>query len=601
MRISEYQYLCSNEILKLIKSLFNSDDELSSLSDNYSSLFDESSTVNYVWSLVSTSLLMSENLYKYDKAYKLISDDTIKLIEDKLFLYPIVYPDHNVISPCLLDSNNNIADSFLHHIRIDYEDDPLDYYDYEELDNFDKNPYFESDLRIYKIRKEMQKTFEALRVDGAYGCNHSIMEDGYINVRKFIERTRNALAHSNYEVLDENNIRLYHYNRNTKKLDFNVILDASVIVLMVDELNEIASKKYSDFIEIYSSEPDMDLFGGELTDDKLIEYMLSLDVFDEDVAKTILVEAKQRVDFISSINDSNKIVIINKMIYDKIRPSYDTGIIINDYLYCNDEGRIISDELYDKYPIFGYLNSDYYNSVHSNVTDEVYIQNKFKFLLLSLLECSILNGYNINENRDVGIIDFSNMNIDENIMRKFLIKNGLKANAVVEQLEKELVKNKKAIEEKQSLIEKKQTLLTEHNLQNEYFSITLPSQIETLQKEKMELNGNSISAIVEINNAKKQGCLYNFSENMSHFVFNHLRNALAHGYVKFPDNIDLGKPCDTVISFEDYDPNNKKELTFKGEIKFGDLLKTITSEEYVESIFEFPKIRNNISTSKRKK
>jgi len=594
MKINEYQCFCSKEILKLISSLFKDDNELSSLSDNYSNLFDESTKVNYVWSLVSTSLLMSENLYKYYKLYKFISDETIKLIQDKLFMYPIVYPDDKVISPCLLDSKNNIADSFLHHIKLDYNSEDDYDYDYEELDEMimDEKSYYESEIRLSKMRKEVEEKFEKLRIDGVYGCNYSIIEEGYLSIRKLIERTRNALAHSNYEVLDEKNIRLYHYNRNTKRLDFNVILDASVIVLMVDELNEIASKKYSEFIETYFDEPKDELLKSNLTDDKVVEYILSFNIFDEVIANSILEEIKEKDGF-ESLDNLNKIKIINQMIYDKIRPSYDTGVIINDYLYCNDEGKIISDELYEKYDLFEYLNSDYYDTVHKDVSDDVYIQNKFKFLLLSLLECSLLNGYNLNENNEPKIIDFSKMNIDGEVIRKFLIQNGIKTNRLIERLEQEVLKQKKAIELKEKTIEKKFSLIAKHNIENDYFMVVLPSEIAALRQEITELSASNITKTLEIESARNNGCMHNFSKNMSHFVFNHLRNSLAHGYIKFPNNIDLKNPCDTVITFEDYNPDDKKELTFKGNVRYGDLLKIITSESYIENIFGTLPYTNN--------
>lgn len=565
MENNKYHALCSNEILKLISSISN-DSNLSIISDKYNNLFNESNTVEFIWPLISTSLLMSENLYKYDKAYKLISDDILDLIEEKLFLYTedFFYGD---ISPCLLDNKNNVAGPFSNYIKVNFGEDDNDYLQEESG--------FEYDMRF---------TFEKLRSESSYGCNDSIIDDGFINIKKFIERTRNALAHSNYEVMDEDNIRLYHYNANTKKLDFNVILDPSVIVLIVDELNEIASQKYSNFMNFYFDNPSEELLKEKLTDERIIEYIMSFNMFDEDIAKNILDGLKTKEEFLNA-KDKKKVIMLNKTIYEIIKPSYDVGIIINNYLYCDDNGKIISDELFPKYHIFEYLNSEYYSTVEGEVNDKVYMKNKFQFLLLSLLNCTLLNGYNLNEGKDIGIIDFSKMRIDDEIFKNFLLKNGVKAVYTINLLEQEIEKNKKEVETKEKSISKKHEILMEHDIDNDYFNVVLPSQIKKLEMEKTKINIDTISKIIELEKAKEQGCMYNFDKNISQFVFNHLRNSLAHGYVKFSNDMDLSNICNMIISFEDYNPDNKKELTFKGSITLGELLKTITTDEYVSTVF----------------
>lgn len=587
MKINKYHALCSNEILKLI---VRNDSKLSLLSDNYNSLFSEFNTVDFIWPLISTSLLMSENLYKYDKSYKLISDSTLKLIADKLYLYPVIQLDEKNVGPCLLDDKNNIASGFMTYIKTEFEQ-----YDF---DNSKYGKYFiEEDLQLGLMADDFREMLENLRKEGSYGCNDSIIEDGFINIRKFIERTRNALAHSNYEVIDENHIRLYHYNTNTKKLDFNVILEPSIIVLIADELNEIASDKYSYFMVYYNEPSNSLLLEDEITDEKIIEYMLSFDMFDRDVALNILNEIKNKEEYLNAKLDDDKVVVINKAIYEKIKPVYDVGIILNEYLYCDKNGRIVDDELYDKYGVFNYLNSEYYNTVEVNINDNIYVQNKFKFLLLALLNCSLLNGYNINEGKDIGIIDFSKMNVDEEIVMKFLEKNSVKTSYIIEELGKEIEKNKKLMDEKSILIAKRQDILKKHNMDNDYFNIVLPSEINKLKTEQMKINESNISIFLEIEKVKKQGSMYNFDKNISQFIFNHLRNSLAHGYVKFPDNINLANISDVIINFEDYNPDDKKELTFRGSIKLGDLLTIITNKEYVNNVLGI-NVRENTSVKK---
>lgn len=596
MKTNEYHALCSNEILKIISSLIVEDSNLALLSNNYNSMFEAVNTVNFMWPLISTSLLMSENLYKYDKSYKLISEDTIELIKDKLYMYPIVQSlEETIISPCLLDDKNHITSCFLPYIDNDFGTQEY-YYDsrYEKYS-------FENELKYNMMIDDYNETMEGLRKDSNYGCNDSIIENGFINIKKFIDRTRNSLAHSNYEVIDEEHIRLYHYNKNTKKLDFNIILEPSIIVLIIDELNEIASNKYSYFMPYYYDPSNSVLLEDEITDNSIIEYMLSFEMFDEAVAINILDEIKNKKSFTNALTDEDKVVVINETIYEKIRPAYDVGVILNTYLYCDENGKILADELYNKYGIFDYLNSEYYNTTESNINDNVYVQNKFKFLLLALLNCSLLNGYNINEGKDIETIDFGKMNINEVTFKKFLEKNAHKTNTLIDLMEKEVEKNKKEFNEKTKSIDKKQEILAAHNIDNDYFNVILPAQIDNLKKERTNIIASNVYTTLEIEKAKREGSMYNFDKNISQFIFNHLRNSLAHGYVKFPKIINLSNVSDMVITFEDYNPDNKKELTFCGSMRLGDLLNVITSCKYVNNIMEINNKNSDVELIKKQK
>lgn len=589
MKINQYQILCSNEILKLITGVLKTDYEFNEISDNYNNLFKESSSVDYVWSLISTSLLISENLYKYNKVYQLISDKTIELIEEKLIQYSNIYPGDLINIPCLLDSKNNIANPFKIFINDKYQYNKDEIYDYKFLDEPFDVSYCEEEKKFIEMCESMEDKFDSIRVDGPYGCNDSIIENNELNIKKLIMRTRNALAHSNYEIIDDNNIRLYHYNRKLKKLDFNVVLNSSIVVLMVDELNEIASKKYSCFLDIYSnSNIPENLLSKNFHKEDYINYMMFFELFDIDIADEIYEVAKTEKEFINkyhNYSDTDRLDVINDLIYERIKPVYDVGIIINDYLYCDKSGKITSDELYDKYGFYKYLNSCYYDTVESKNNGNIYLKNKLKFLLLSFLNCSLLTGYNINENKDIGIIDFSKMYIDEEIIRNFLIKNGIKANETLETLERKLENTKIDIELKQNSIDKKRQLILENNIENDYYLVKLPNEIKKLEENKNSEIDCCNQLESEISCIKKLGCMYNYEENLSNFVFSSLRNSLAHGYIKFPNNIDLNNISNTVICFEDYNPVDKKELTFKGIITLGDLLKTLTSREYVDIVF----------------
>jgi len=352
-------------------------------------------------------------------------------------------------------------------------------------------------------------------------------------------------------------------------------------------------------MNFYHNPSDSELFESEITDERIIRYMLSFEMFDEEVALSILNELKTKPDFVNAPTEDDKVIAINETIYERIRPTYDVGIILNNYLYCDENGKILSDELYDKYGVFDYLNSDYYDTATSEVKDKVYIQNKFQFLLLALLNCSLLNSYNITEGKDIGIIDFSKMNIDEDIMRKFLEKNGVKARQAIDIMEHEIARNKKAVEEKTIVMNKQKDILMNNYIDNDYYNNVLPLHIQELEVELLNITTSNICTVLELARAKEQGSMYNFDKNISRFVFNHLRNSLAHGYVKFPKDVNLSNVSDMLITFEDYNPANKKEMTFKGTIKLGDFLTIITSGEYVNNVLGISTSKNNGSLVKK--
>ena len=72
--------------------------------------------------------------------------------------------------------------------------------------------------------------------------------------------------------------------------------------------------------------------------------------------------------------------------------------------------------------------------------------------------------------------------------------------------------------------------------------------------------------------------------NINEYILEHLRNSLAHGNIKFPNDIDINNISNTKIIFEDFYPNTTKK-TFEGEINLGDLVKQLSNKKYLQSIY----------------
>ena len=116
MMINTYQLLSSRAILRQLTTLLKNDGVLEKISSDYDSIINNDTPINHIWSLISTSLLISENLDKYDKAYTYFSSETKELISEKLLLSERTHIINEINGPCLLDSKNNVVDSFNDYI-----------------------------------------------------------------------------------------------------------------------------------------------------------------------------------------------------------------------------------------------------------------------------------------------------------------------------------------------------------------------------------------------------------------------------------------------------------------------------------------------------
>ena len=342
MKLSDYAYYCSNIILKMIANLSDKK-EIIEIYDEYNKLFEHNKDIDIKWMLISTSLLMSEGLFKNERVYNYISEKTIKEIEEKLFTYERYLPGENINKPYLLDRNNKSALSFRDFLKYPtYEDE-----NYEYLDSVDIN--------IYKRDKYYENYKKPTLIDGDYGCNDSIMSEGLIDIKKLIIRVRNALAHSNYEIINNDNIRLYHYNRKEKRLDLNVILDTNIVINIVDELNEIAYKKYNDFNVLYFKEKYIDeelVVNKNANDEDFINYIMNFGVCDRSTSeiiydKTINSKLYKTLTYDDRgysrdkkkyFDNYNKMTVIVEFMHEYIKPYCDFGIIINNIMYTDENG-----------------------------------------------------------------------------------------------------------------------------------------------------------------------------------------------------------------------------------------------------------------------
>jgi len=601
MKVREYSYLCSQKLLeeiasdKYAKSLHVQNDSIKTLSKEYPCLC----PVNIKWQLISTALLMSEGLYKNEKTYSYITPEMIGNLEDKLMVSGL--NDINQI----LDSENQptivFASLFPNRIRLTSTDETRYFYDYkgDEIappETLEEDPFWTDEKPEEDLSIQYLKTFadDLIRAEDS---NSSILNGKKIDILQFIKMIRNALAHSSYEILNNNAIRVFHYNHAAKKLDLNVVLDQDTIITIIDILNEIVYKKYAEFNEFYLCD---DFYNGEYFgkfdtgDDRLIEFIMSFDICNKEVAKRILNKAKENLLFFTPSYDSdltmptledydnaNQLKAICQTINAFICPLCDYGIVINDLLYTQNN-YIVSDELYEKYGVYEYLQGEFFPTTYALSSDPKYLENELKLKILSFLNCLLLTINNEVHNNNLAshILDFSAMSIPEDIVKHFEEKHFNRNAVYIKRLRSELEANLNDSESIRKRVDAKKIVLEEKYRDIDYFNITLPEEIKKLELQQEALKSQRIiknNLLIEIS---KDLIGYRYNEEMAIYILNALRNSLAHGNVRFDENYsDLG---DMLITFEDYSPENQTDLTFKGTIALGDLIKILISKENID-------------------
>lgn len=557
--LPSYYYLCGSQILKEIYKLLNTREKykLLPLIQEYNQLIPPfNQNTDYIWSLVTTTLLMNEKLCGENKIHNLLNDkDFFYSLEDIIIRYENDLDDsyynpqfHNYF----LDENNLIVSNFFQGI----------------------NGY-------------------AKETGIGFGCNNSIINNDTIDYVELVKRVRNSLAHSNYEVLNSNHLRLYHYNEKTNTLDFNIIINKALALTIIDELNYKVKQKYNFLIHDFIWQKNDYRYKNNITEQELINYLLSLNFMEENECRQFVDIAKTDKDFINLTSFDKIQYLCEKVMqkYTSITHSKSANAlheILFSY-YKNDP--VMSEFIYHK------------EDLYKEILDINYTYQKqeiLKLLITSFLNISLLNGFNNIDNKkytiDFSKIDFSNITLDKNTKEQF-INSRYKS---IFNNYNDLTKIEKQLTEISKKIKQKLEILTTKYRANNYFINILPTEIENLKQtynllyneyqrqisiDKEELYSN-LFEIIDINNN-------HLDKNIAATILEHLRNSLAHGNIVFPSNININNIFEEVLVFEDYNPQTK-ELTFKGQIKFSDIFNLLTNPKVIKTIM-------NINYSKTKK
>lgn len=480
-----------------------------------------------------------------------------------------------------------------------------------------------------------------------YGCNDYIFTDGNLDCKMLFHAIRNALAHSSYEVIDKDYIRIYGYN-DKKVMNCNFKIQKNMIIEFINKLSnynafgnifpictlenpnydntsiqtkealksylesivisDITDVKYHDLdtlkkLQMYAfylaQKENTDI--NENVNYKMLEmfeydyerkiYYLKMKLQNPMTRKTKLIDSviksqlkyfmdykleekklsesqiSKIIDHIGQIADTfynhsavNQHEIITELIRNELNPSRNISMIIEDIIKTSSksDGAIM----------------DMLNDTSTKYID---YDKVIKATVISYLNNILL--YNYNEKKvDLSGLDFLGLKIDVDFDDLISKKNKriddlkrenrniYKSNKnmkkrledITIQLERVTDENQKAslTEEKQRL----ETILSQDNgSRQEKKSIEMTALQEDLEDLKNRRVDNSC-------------------------ILEHLRNSLAHGNIFFSDTINLNDIGDLEITFIDYYPDTIDE-SFKGTIKFRELLTTLSDEKFIISLF----------------
>lgn len=578
MDVIEYSYKASDLILKEIYNR-TTDNELKRILENYA---DISKDIDISWSLISTGLLISENIVEDMPSYDTIQRKTISLLED----YWNNYEDYN--------------------FEIDYFDEDQDSNDYYIktqnycLDKNNKKTIELNSLEDFLYGIEYNKYYYDLvnqedekMIEKTKSISSILTKSGsYIDFKKLKYRIRCALAHSEYEI---NNGSLHLFHKTNNEYDLNINLDKNSIIFIIDDLSETANDfkdndiyhsfknkdylgTYDNIIRKYKNDEDF----SNLSDEKIIK------IFDDlKIPKKIIIDALEsakkqyehwdepELETIENDEDDEYFYLdgfqkISDVLFKivELKPTtlsmVDIGNIINNYVY--------DDENDPNYKLFKNKKQEYYYldlKTYKQKNNPTYNNELLKLLVLSYINSTIGNNYNSLQNSDNNErinIKIENIKIQKDILQSIKKRFSEKKQNLMGETRKKLISVKKNYQKLNGSRRLNRKRMTFNYQDNNFFNEILPKvlikqkeNLKNLYKEKIEVERR----MSEIENMS----LY---DELNMYIIKSIRNSISHGHIDFYCN---NLTADTEIVIKDFDEEGN--TTFNGIIKVKDLLLSI--------------------------
>lgn len=479
-----------------------------------------------------------------------------------------------------------------------------------------------------------------------YRCNNYIITEGKIDCKKLFHAIRNSLAHSSYEVIDKNYIRIYGYNEKGE-MNYNFKIQKGIIIEFINKLSnynnfgnifpvcvlenpnydntpiqtkenlksylenivifDITAIKYHDLDALKKLQRGVFKHINQNTDiNQNIDYK-TLEMFEFDYEQKIndlkmqlqnpMTREKEYIDFVTK--SRLKYFMDYKLEQHKLSLSQISNIIkkveqISDTFYNHDainQHEIITELIRNE------LNPS--RNISMIIEDIVKTDNKLDGKIMDTLNGTPIKYIDYDKVIKATIIAYLN-NIflynykANNIDLSSLDFSGLKIDFNLADL---ISKKEKRIDDLRR--ENRNIYYTNKNMKKRLsdISIRLSKITDEIEKMKLSEERQKLESILsqddgssqEKNNieiALLQKDLYNLNNGIvdNSYILEHLRNSLAHGNIFFNDTINLNDIGSLKITFIDYYPDTTDE-SFRGTIEFRELLIALNNEKFLNSLF----------------
>lgn len=457
------------------------------------------------------------------------------------------------------------------------------------------------------------------------GCNASVFHDDQLDFKMIFHAIRNSLAHSSYEIIDDNYIRVYYYEETMKH---NFKIHKNIVVDFINELSNYNNLGY--IFPICSLEEPNSSNKPIETREELKKYLLNIEVSDlsnivdhmqEEYdyyelirnmqfflsnsitrdAKDIAAETKhclhrfmdykltqiklteeqidkvmKQIDLIADTfygqGASNQHMIITEIIRSNLNPSRNVSMIIEDIVNTRNK-----------------TNGTIMDMLNRDSTKYIDKEKVIKATIIAYLNNILL--YNYNEKHvDASGIVFTDTSVD---LRK-VITSKEKRIYDLRHENKNLSEDINKIKKRISDIDKK---LQHLKKTDESEKDILISERDALNNQLSQIDLDVIKQLRERNNLEIQLIKEEIEDLKvdkvdSSYILEHLRNSLAHGNIFFLDVIDLNNIGELEMTFIDYYPHTNIE-SFRCVIKLRNLLTTLNNDKFINSIFS-----NDVSFSR---
>ena len=599
---------------------------------------------------ISSDGQKTNNSYGYDCNLKLLAMlHGLCKSEEDLNMFENIYRLNIELIGYAGTSDTNLDWMFISSFFIinQEENNDLPNYVYQDLEKKLSLTTQDGPCCIFLDEKSEEQSFGYNVTYDTYGCNDYVYRNGKIDTKMIFHAIRNALAHSSYEVINQDYIRIYGYDEKKDIMNYNFKVKKDIIIEFINKISKF--KSFGNLFPICTLEkPIYDnsiIFDNSIINnpDELEQYLKNIIVSSVEIKKyrdldlleqfsTKILASVEKKDFLK-IYDMYEYDYERKIQHMKLTTSHSMMMTAeNIQLMTERELKYFADFEYKKIKLtpeqiekikrqINQIKDTFYNhclyNQHDILTELIKNELDPNRNISEIISDIIKSGNKI----DGSIMDTLNeesqkyVNYDKVVkatiiayLNNILLYSFNRTQTLINEKQKEINHLKKETKKKEEERKKATTrikdlesmLLYKDNQDKASIIDEKNKKEEESQEALLTINKNReviASLEEEIKPIKNDDYVNNYS------VLKHLRNSLAHGNIFFSDTININNIGQLEIKFIDYYPQKDKskqpEKSFEGTIKFGALLNCLNQENFIKSLFNNVQEKSSTEAKKR--